>query len=468
MSMIKKVFAIMIAVALFVVYLPFGVAPAFATDGQENTNEPGIVAAEEPIDTEIVDLESEVPAEMNAYVDNVTASAADISWDAVEDAAYYSVSLGDGDSVLVTSDVLNYGLIELTSNTEYTVKVAAYGEDDTVIGEKELIFTTSDGNAPEKVKKFRTVSSYNSVILKWKKSDDVDGYKITWSGSNGAKGTINKKADATKHVFKISDKNRKVKYTFKIAAVKDGVASEKVTKKDSSVQLMTLKVTLKPRGGGYHLKSHDKYKTVTYNKLKAGDTIETIGFTNGKYVFQKKVGGKLRTFHVTRISVKNQKVNYIGKYKKKNGWKVVQPIYTKEEAESFVNTIGVSSKTKHLIWVNQYSQRLFVFKGSKGKWKLVKQCYKDEGDGAAGWPVASGKPTSPTSTGKTSIKQRDLGGSGKVPFWNVTTWFSIHGNSENYWGPLGWPKSGACCRNTTPHAKWIYYNTKMHTAVYVY
>ncbi|MDO5139706.1 MAG: L,D-transpeptidase, partial [Oscillospiraceae bacterium] len=193
-------------------------------------------------------------------------------------------------------------------------------------------------------------------------------------------------------------------------------------------------------------------------------------FTNGKYVFQKKVNGKLRTFHVTRISVKNQHINYIGDYKTSKGWKIVQPsiAYTKEEAESFVNTLGVSSKTKHLIWVNQYTQRLCVFTGKKGKWKLIKQCEADEVDGYPGWPVASGKPTSPTSTGKTSIKQRDLGGGGKVPFWNVTSWFSIHGNSEGPWGPLGWPKSGACTRNRTSNAKWIYYKTKMHTAVYVY
>ncbi|MDO5139707.1 MAG: hypothetical protein Q4D71_14765, partial [Oscillospiraceae bacterium] len=121
----------------------------------------------------------------------------------------------------------------------------------------------------------------------WKKSTDADSYRIYWrtvpgknkkyqySGKTASKsGTIDiKKASTTKYVFKIKEKDRKVKYRFNIVAIKDGVESPKLSKgiTDSAVQLMTLKVTLKARSGGYQLKSHDKGKTVTYRKLKAGD-----------------------------------------------------------------------------------------------------------------------------------------------------------------------------------------------------
>lgn len=399
---------------------------------------------------------------------NVTASAADISWSEVEGAYYYELVLNE-DVADTALSATSYSLTGLKGSTNYTATVLARDVDDTVLAEGSTEFTTDKATTPAKVKNFRTVSSYQAIVLKWKKSKNVDGYKIRWTGSNGTKGTINKKATATKHVFKIAEKNRKVKYTFKITAVRDGVQSKKVTKSDKAVQLMEMQVTLKVNK---NLKNHDRPEGRYSINLKAGTNIRTIGFTNGKYVFQKKVKGKLRTFHVMRIACRNQKIKYIGSYKKKSGWKIVQPIYTEEEAEDFINRLGVKSNTKNLIWVNQYSQRIFVFKssskGKKNDWKLMKVCKKDEDDGAAGWMVASGKPTSPTSTGLTSIKQRDIGGSGKVPFWNVTTWFSIHGNTSSAWGPLGWPKSGACCRNTTPHAKWIYYNTPMRTSVYVY
>ena len=408
---------------------------------------------------------------MNVSAADVNATSADIKWDQVEGAAFYELFFDENRSELFDTSTLSYTMSELSPDTSYAVKVAAYDSADAVIAEGTVEFTTAEAQKPAKVKKFRTVSSYKSVILKWKKSSGVDGYKMYWTGKNGKKGVIKKNAKATKHTFKITDTNREVKYTFKIVAVKDGLESDPVTKKDSAVQLMKLQITLKVNKD---LKNHDKPEGKYQIHLKAGTKIKTIGFTNGKYVFQKKVKGKLRTFHVMRIATRNQKVNYIGASTKSKGWRIVKPkiAYTKEEAESFINTLGVKSNTKYLIWVNQYSQRLYIFKSSsKGKkkdWKLIKNCYKDEDDGYPGWPVASGKPSSPTSTGKTSIKQRDLGGGGKVPFWNVTTWFSIHGNSPGPWGPLGWPKSGACCRNTTPHAKWIYYNTPMRTSVYVY
>ena len=484
----KKVFAMLIAVALLAVSGPFEAVAWTGTEGQ------GVVDTEAVTETETVETpevqEEEINQDtpdlittnqsegeatdiiLNVVASDVTANSAEITWDKVDGAGYYAVVFGEDVPYLTDTDTLSYSFTKLTPDTTYTAKVAAYDLSDEVITEQEVEFTTEEAAAPAKVKNFKTISSYQSVILMWKKSSDADGYKIYWSGNNGTKGTIRIKSNKTRsYKFKITEQNRKVKYTFKIAAVKDGVASEKVTKKDSAVQLMQLEITLRVNK---NLKNHDRPEGKYSINLKAGTRIKTIGFTNGKYIFQKKVKGKLRTFHVMRIATRNQKVNYIGENKKSKGWKIVKPkiAYTREEAESFINTLGVKSNTKYLIWVNQYSQRLYIFKsktkGKKKDWKLIKNCYKDEDDGYPGWPVASGKPSSPTSTGKTSIKQRDLGGGGKVPFWNVTTWFSIHGNSPGPWGPLGWPKSGACCRNTTPHAKWIYYNTPMRTSVYVY
>lgn len=50
--------------------------------------------------------------------------------------------------------------------------------------------------------------------------------------------------------------------------------------------------------------------------------------------------------------------------------------YTKQQAECFVNQRGYSSSTKYLVWVATYPQRVYVFKGSKGNWTLVRsgQC----------------------------------------------------------------------------------------------
>lgn len=50
--------------------------------------------------------------------------------------------------------------------------------------------------------------------------------------------------------------------------------------------------------------------------------------------------------------------------------------YTTKVKEEWINQKGYGSKTKYLIWCNLYTQRVNVFEGSKGSWKLafVSQC----------------------------------------------------------------------------------------------
>lgn len=45
--------------------------------------------------------------------------------------------------------------------------------------------------------------------------------------------------------------------------------------------------------------------------------------------------------------------------------------YTEEVKEAWINQKGYSSKTNYLIWCNLYTQRINIFYGSKGNWKLV-------------------------------------------------------------------------------------------------
>lgn len=418
--------------------------------------------AEEPDQIKTTKPAAAETAHISITAENITMSSADIVWEPVKGAAYYTVVRGDAETVRKDGEALSISMTELSANTEYTVRVIAYGNADStggsaaqMLAEGICSFTTLKKEPPAKVRGFRTVSGYNSVKLSWKKSSGIDGYKLYWKGSNGKKGSKELKKTATKYTFKISEKNRKVRYTFRIAAVKDGEESKKASAKDSAVQLMELMVTLK---ADRTLTAQDGSDASI--DLTAGTNIRTIGFANGRYIFQKKIDGKLRMFQVLRIAVQDPEVNYIGR--SEGG--MVKPVYSAEEAEAFINALSVSSKTKHLIWVNQYSQRLYIFKGSNGKWKLVKQC-KEDSDGSAGWLIASGRPASPTATGLTSI--RDKKKSNGTPYWSITYYFSIHGNSKSL-GSLGWPKSGACVRNTTDHAEWIFYNCKNGTGVYVY
>ena len=62
--------------------------------------------------------------------------------------------------------------------------------------------------------------------------------------------------------------------------------------------------------------------------------------------------------------------------------------YTDEQKTGFVNTMGYSSATEYLVWVNLYTQKVNVFQGAKGSWTLVQA-----------FPCATGVNTNPTTIG---------------------------------------------------------------------
>ena len=158
-------------------------------------------------------------------------------------------------------------------------------------------------------------------------------------------------------------------------------------------------------------------------------------------------------------------VPHKGKYYRFARWRVSSPQiaqysktrrYVAAEAEYFVNKLGITSNTSKLIWVNTYTQRLYIFKGSKGKWKCVK----------SSWLVATGKPSTPTPSRKTRIVQKDIENHG-LPYWSVCSAnFSLHGRDSSW--NVGYPASSACVRNTNGHAEWIFDNCGLGTGVYVF
>lgn len=62
--------------------------------------------------------------------------------------------------------------------------------------------------------------------------------------------------------------------------------------------------------------------------------------------------------------------------------------YSEAEKVEFMNSMDYDSQTDYLVWVNLYTQKVNIFKGYKGNWKLEKV-----------FACASGLNTSPTSTG---------------------------------------------------------------------
>lgn len=156
-----------------------------------------------------------------------------------------------------------------------------------------------------------------------------------------------------------------------------GPASSKVTGK---VKGYIMNTSIRPIKWKYKLKStatvySNKACTSGNGSISKGTTVYVLA----KY--PKKIPQKA---HPSKYQVELRKD---GKVVKK-GWVKYGPIkeaygevayknkhaydYSKEAKESFVNRRKYSSSTKYLCWVNTYTQRVNIFKGKKGKWKLYK------------------------------------------------------------------------------------------------
>ena len=136
--------------------------------------------------------------------------------------------------------------------------------------------------------------------------------------------------------------------------------------------------------------------------------------------------------------------------------------YSRDVAEAWVNNQGFKSETEYLFWANKWGQRVYIFKGSKKNWKLIKTCKCGTGsikDGDGGDPgVYFGA--------KIYDKQKAFQGPRVVQYWNMH-YSSPWGNSIHK-GTVGKPSTHGCVALSESAAKWAFENLPLNTKVIVY
>ena len=325
--------------------------------------------------------------------------------------------------------------------TTYTFKVSWKTKKGTVY---KTIKVKTKKEFPQ-VKGFKALSTYNGVILKWKRVKGANGYIIKWKAGKKKVKTIKvkggKKVEYT-HKLPENLRRTKIKYTivaYKNNGQKSAIKSEAI---GEAVRTMHISITFATTRT---LTSHDK-KPVT-RTFKKGTTVKAFGYDGNRYHFMYK--GHL--FYVVKASIVGQTITEID----------LDKTYSKKEAENFVNKLGLGSSTVNLIWVNTYTQSLYVFKGSKGKWKVQK----------GAWDVSTGLPKTPTPTGTTRVGSKSRGCYDpfpQTPWWCVCrAGFSIHGKAP-YYPAMGAPASHGCVRNWSENAKWTYEHIPVNTTVHVF
>jgi len=140
--------------------------------------------------------------------------------------------------------------------------------------------------------------------------------------------------------------------------------------------------------------------------------------------------------------------------------------YSDAVKEGFVNLKQYISRTDYLIWINRYTQRVIIYTGYKGNWKVHKT-----------FLCSTGANNTPTPQGIYEIEAHY--GTWYFDYYLVYTATGFYGDTafhstlynfdgSHFDGRLGMPLSHGCIRMQDEDAKYIYDNMPFGTTVVVW
>ena len=206
-----------------------------------------------------------------------------------------------------------------------------------------------------------------------------------------------------------------------------------------------------------------KAKLKTQYKAPRVDGNGSVTLKKGASVTVTSKGNpcKVKTSSGVMVKVPENKLTLTGFITNKKDY------YDKKLAEGYVNYKGYSSRTSYLIWVNTYSQHLYVFKGSQYSWKLQKHFMCSTGRFAT--PSLLGLGTLYTKASPVYFEGCYAYYGSYIPGGAIHSWLYLNGSGAYYAdGSLGSPASHGCVRVEKGNAYYIYSNCPVGTAVLVH
>lgn len=376
------------------------------------------------------DITVHYKAEGNGTVDPTTQTVADVSEITGSTAKAQSgnkfVGWYDADGKQLTTDEkLTYEKMgEVSDGAEFTAKFEAIP-------------------APQ-ISGLTALASCDSVYLRWTDPTYTTAVTVAVNGAPTAV-TATKRADGLME-YKVAGLNARVNYltgqyplyAFTVTASNDGGSASDSTF-GAPVKTISYKLQLKASGT---LKSHGGPKAKI--KVKKGQTIYAYGFGGGKYIFANEQGS---IFYCNMSRTGKKSCVYDNSM-----------YYTPEEAQLYVNDKGMSSKTGSFVWVNTYSQKLYVFTLTANGWTWVhdNKC-------------STGKASTPAPTGVSGKKQiwKKIKKRHGIKWWSPYSDINSIHSKKKAW-KIGVPTSNGCIRNYEPDAKFVYFNAPIGTRVHIY
>lgn len=358
--------------------------------------------------------------------------------------------------------------VKKTSSTSCTVKgtigvisyykVCAIGKSGKKGAFSSVIAVTPHISTPDTPKNF-VLKSRGSlyVTLKWGGVGKASGYVIeSYNESTGSYDVIKTIRSAKTKDTQIKNLTENITYKFRVRSFRQVNGMTLYSAPSDPVTVKAIKFSSKVESVRTPYYTVKVKKKVTASDLTNGGTVTLK--TGTKLVAKSKRGSKVYAYlnDGTYIRIKRSSLKYTGLDRRPSD-------YSTETKEQFINSKGLSSKTKYFIWISQYTYRVNIFKGSTGNWKLV-----------GSYPCIVGKWNSRTSPGMRRIlKKRSAGqyGGPVITFTSGTgTTSNPNGNAFHNFvdGNRTGAKSHGCVRVGTSVLRYIYNNCPLGTAVFVY
>ena len=413
-----------------------------------------------PSSTDSENSAGELPGQMlTLEAPKLTAKAEDgtvsLTWTAVTGAQSYKIYQVSDSGLTLLTDTENtpYTHTVPKNNTtyRYIAGAAAEGAEEALSVEVTAVPRTKK---PEKVTNFAGMDGEKKAVLSWSKTTGATGYYVYRYNSSKKRWEMIKQTTKTSY----TDKSLKAGSTYKYR-----VAAFRTNKEETAVgsQTSTLSVSIKKTPGTkvYPM----KYKATILSKapcfsskngkkragyLAKGTKVTTINSGNGRY----------------KIQLSNGKIYWVAKGRLKITASVwTSKDYSTSRKTNFVNAKGYKSPTKYLIWISQYTQRVMIFKGSKGNWKMIRSCR-----------CATGTYLHKTPKGVFKITYKEKGWFYKTTYEKPIVHFkganSFHSRIKNYKGgyadaTIGKPRSKGCVRLYDEDINFIYKQCPKGTTV---
>ena len=415
------------------------------------------------VPTEIIPA---VPADVKAIAGD---NCITVQWSAAKNATFYRVfayNPTDGKLSYVAGtggNRLKYTVNNLKNGQKYQYVVKSFRKSYDFTTESKaskVVEATPVMTPPTPPTSLSVQYKSGNNNLSWPKVDKATGYYVYLYNYSTNEYEQLAKVTTNSYVHKGNGKKGKYKYMVKTYREDNGktVVSKKGVEKlvFGADDITDVKKTVHPM----YYSATINQPTRIYSSFSAKEKCGTVNAGERvTVIYRRSKRCTIKRKDGSVVYIKTSGLNFTAEH-------YTSKDYTTEQKEIFVNSQGYSSKTKYLIWLNTYTQRVNIFKGSKGEWKLIRDN-----------TCATGAILTPTPPGIRSLYKKQRIHRYTNSHYDYLSKFQLENafhtrvryNSGAFVDSrLGRPLSHGCVRMKDNDAIYIYKNMPLDTTVVIY